>query len=397
VKALFVNVSSVGHVVPTLGLVEALVRRGVAAVYLEIEQHREELEACGARVRPLALPAQGYDGPQGAQLPTLPAVLAHCAIDWTGTVAEIIREEKPDILVHDSLCLWGRLAADMTGVPRVASIASAAISRRMLTSDPVVAAWRAAAGDPAAFEEHFARSWDRISARYGCPAQDMVASTLNTAPCNIVHLSRSLQPHEGDFGPDYLFCGAGEPTRHLQHSFDWASLSDRRVVLMSFGTAHDPGREFYVNVARAMCHVDATLVVIDSPSMHPNAIEWPEGTVVCANGSAPQIKLLERADLFISHVAGGAVREAAWMATPILGLPQTFEQDLFCHHLSARGFALRLSDRPGVEEIASRINDMLTNKTLRARAQALSDLQRSAPPADGLAAEAIIGQMTACA
>ena len=375
-KALFVNVSSVGHVVPTLELVRHLTERDVAVTYMEIDAHRAELEAAGARFVPMK-DLVDYTGPHGPQLAALPAVLSQCAIEATADVLDVIAREQPDVVVHDSLCLWGRLAADLAGVTRFASVASAALSRRMLTEDPVMLAWQKAAGDIEPFKTFTADCWNTLHTRYGVAVEDEISTVLNRAPCNIVHLSRSLQPCDTDFGDDYLFCGSGQPRRHVEQTFDWSRVGGRRMVYMSFGTAHDPGREFYQAVARAMAQVDAVLVVVDSPSMYdPEPIAWPEGTVVCPNGSAPQIALLERADLFISHVGGGAVREAAWCATPILGLPQTLEQEMLCGRLIEQGVAVQLESTPGAEAIANALRRMLDDDVMRGHAEALKARQQ---------------------
>jgi len=378
-KTLFVNVSSAGHVVPTLDLVGRLVARGVDVAYVEIEAHKTELEAVGARFLPLPT-FPSYDGPTGSQIAKLPVILAHCAIKATGWILDIIDRERPDVLVHDSLCLWGRLAADLARVPRVASIASAAISSCMLTKDPLALAWRSREGDVAPFRVHYRKSWDEITRSYGCAPEDEITAVLNVARRNIVHLSRSLQPEADQFGPDYIFCGSGEPARYVAQNFDWERIRDRRVVFVSFGTAHDPGHAFYQAVAEAMTGIDAVLVVVESGSMSmTSSIAWPVGTIVCRNGQAPQIALLQRASLFISHVGGGAVREAAWMAAPILGFPQTMEQDLLCRNLVERGAALRLPDTPDMATIRRCIETMLREPVFRASANALAALQREGP------------------
>jgi MGT family glycosyltransferase len=395
-KVLFVNVSSIGHVAPTFNLVHHLSRAEAQVVYLEVEEHRAELEACGARFLPLQ-PFSMTGRPRGRQIAALPAILAHSAVEATGSVLETIASERPDVVVHDSLCLWGRLAADIAGVRRVASIASAALSRRMLSEDPIARRWAEAAGRTDSLDTHFERSWRLIQDRYGCQPDDKVGSVLNPAPVNIVHLSRSLQPQGHEFADDYVFCGSGQPIRHMRQDFNWPLVGERRLVFMSFGTAHDPGHSFYARVAEAMRSVDAALVAVASPSMaEAGGIDWPAGTVVCTNGTAPQIELLARADLFIGHVGGGAVREAAWTATPILGLPQTFEQDLFCHHLAELGVAIRLGDDPTTTEIASAIATMLGDDRYRTSARTLSAAQRIAS-APTLAVDTILGEVKPCA
>ncbi|MEA9445911.1 glycosyltransferase (plasmid) [Candidatus Fukatsuia symbiotica] len=375
-KVFFTNISSTGHVVPTMGLVQELVRANVEVVYLELEAHRQELEAAGARFRAIGEFAP-YQGPITKTNAALPAVLAHCALEGVGMVIDAITAEQPDVVIHDGLCLWGRLAADLVGVPRISSIASAALSRRILSEEPIVRRWL---GDETALRpvrDFVDTCFQSLQAHYGCAPEDMYGPVLNTAPSNLVYLTRSLQPYASEFGEDYLFCGSSHRVQQARQEFDWSQIAGRRLVYMSFGTAHDPGSVFYAQVAQAMHDLDAVLVTVATPSMTAGLpITWPKGTVVCPLGSAPQVDLLERADLFISHVGGGAVREAAWTATPVLALPQTFEQDLLTQRLVEHGVARRLSDQPMLEEIAENIRSMLEDDQLRTCAVQLSAQQR---------------------
>ena len=374
-KALFVNVSSIGHVVPTLNLIHALAVAGVDVVYLERETHRQELEAAGARVTPMA-PFAPYTGPETATNAALPAVLAHCALEGVEQVLAAIEAETPDVVVHDSLCFWGRLAADLAKVPRVNSIVTAALTRQMLRQNAIVRRWLGSPNSHKPIQTFIQTCYSGLHSRYGCPREDLYGPIMNAAPANLVYLTRSLQPCADQFGTDYLFCGVGQPMRFHAQPFDWSCLDRRPLVYMSFGTVHDPGLALYQRIALAFARVDAQLVVVATASLATASVTWPPRTVVCAQGSAPQLSLLAHAAVFISHGGGGAIREAAWSATPVLAWPMTFEQDLLSLQLARQGAAIRMSHTASVVAITAALQALLHNRNFVTAARRLRAQQQ---------------------
>src|SRR5215471_14974332 len=124
-KGVFLNVSAAGHVIPTLGLVAELLRRDEEIVYFEVPRFQAELESVGAAFRPYP-PMQPYPGPGGENQYFLAPILTWCAREWVPRLVEAVRAEQPDYIVHDSLCLWGRIVGQVLGVPAVTSVATAA-------------------------------------------------------------------------------------------------------------------------------------------------------------------------------------------------------------------------------------------------------------------------------
>ena len=134
-KAVFLNVSAPGHVIPTLGLVGELVRRGESVAYFEVPPFQAEIEARGAVFHAYP-PIAPYPGPGGANQYYLGPVLTWCAREWVPALLERVRAERPDYIVHDSLCLWGRILAHALGVPAVASVATAGFTPRTFHACP---------------------------------------------------------------------------------------------------------------------------------------------------------------------------------------------------------------------------------------------------------------------
>ena len=134
-KAVFLNVSAPGHVIPTLGLVGELVRRGESVAYFEVPPFQAEIEARGAVFHAYP-PIAPYPGPGGSNQYYLGPVLTWCAREWVPALLERVRAERPDYIVHDSLCLWGRILAHALGVPAVASVATAGFTPRTFHACP---------------------------------------------------------------------------------------------------------------------------------------------------------------------------------------------------------------------------------------------------------------------
>ena len=112
----FLNISMHGRVNPTLPLVAELVRRGHTVSYHTAPAFADEIHAAGAAV-------YHYDGPD-QPLPDPPtplglvAGLATMTVDFLPRVLRDLRNLRPDLVVHDSACLWGALAARGATCPR---------------------------------------------------------------------------------------------------------------------------------------------------------------------------------------------------------------------------------------------------------------------------------------
>lgn len=391
-KAVFLNVSAPGHVIPTLGLVGELVRRGEAVTYFEVPPFREELEARGAAFQ--AYPAiRPYPGPGGANQYYLAPVLTWCAREWAPALIERVRAERPDYIVHDSLCLWGRLVARALDVPAVASVATAAFTAHSFHSCPRLRvhrrAWIAEAREGLRLFRDLRAA---LAKDFGLPHPiNFVDTFTNRQPLNIVHLPRALQPYAGEFGSDHLFAGVCTPERERTTDFRMDRLDGRPLVYVCFGTFHNPGPEFFRTVLRAVCGQSFQAVLVLGPGIAAAELgSVPENVIVCPAGTAPQLRLLERASAFITHGGGGGLREGAWHGVPMIAVPQTYEQEILSAHLETQGAGVTISPSSvTVESLRQALAHVLAGPDVRARARQLRDESRSAGGA-AAAADAIL-------
>jgi MGT family glycosyltransferase len=337
-KGVFLNVSAAGHVIPTLGLVAELVRRGEEIVYFEVPGFQPELEALGAVFRPYP-PIQPYPGPGGENQYFLAPVLTWCAREWVPPVLEAVRAERPDYIVHDSLCLWGRIVAHVLGLPAVTSVATAAFCPESFHGCPRLRAVRRDKIAEARSGLQLFRDWRRdLHTRYGVRPIALIDTFTNRQPLNVCYLPRELQPYAEKFGDEFLFVGPCDPARERRMEFPFERLDNRPLVFVSFGTVHNPGQPFFQACVAAVQKEDLQVVLVLSPGMDVAELgEVPENVIVRPVGSVPQLELLKRAALFVTHGAGGGLREGVWYGVPLVAVPQSYEQEILSIQMAAQG------------------------------------------------------------
>jgi len=391
-KGVFLNVPAPGHVIPTLGLVAELLRRGEEIVYFEVPPFQAELESLGAVFRPYPT-SQPYPGPVGENQFLLAPILTWFAREWVPPLLEAVRAERPDYIVHDSLCLWGRILAHVLGVPAAASVATAAFCPESLHGCPRFRAMRRAKFAEVREGLRLFRDWRRdLHASYGIRPIALIDTFTNRQPLNICYLPRELQPYAEKFGEDFLFVGPCDPVRARNVQFPFERLENRPLVYVSFGTMHDPGRAFFEEFLAAVRGQEMQFVLVLSPGMDEAALgEVPENVIVCPNGSAPQLELLQRASLFITHGAGGALRESAWYGVPLVAVPQTYEQEILAIQMAEQGAGIVLLPVEATKlNLQAAISKVLSTPAYRKNSARLGAACREAGGAKR-AADAILG------
>jgi MGT family glycosyltransferase len=391
-KGVFLNVSAAGHVIPTLGLVAELLRRGEEIVYFEVPGFQAELEAVGAVFRPYPS-IQPYPGPGGDNQYYLAPILTWCAREWVPPLIEAVRAERPDYIVHDSLCLWGRIVAHVLGVPAAASVATAAFCPESFHGCPRLRAVRRVKIAEAREGLRLFSGWRReLHARYGVRPIAFIDTFTNRQSLNVCYLPRELQPYAGKFGDEFLFVGPCDPVRASRVEFPFEQLDNRPLALVSFGTVHNPGRAFFEAFLAAVRKEDLQVVLVLSPGTDVAALgEVPENVMVRPAGSVPQLELLERAALFVTHGAGGGLREGVWYGVPLVAVPQTYEQEILSIQMAAQGAGIVLSPAEvSRANLQTAIRTALSSPTYRENSARLGAACRAAGGAKR-AADAILG------
>jgi len=344
-KGLFMNVSAAGHVYPTFGIVRELTRRGDEITYIEAPPFQKEIGSFGASFIPYPDIAP-YPGPSSQNQFLLPAVLTWCAREWIPKLLEPIRKLRPNYIVHDSLCLWGRILAQRLKIPAACSTVTAGFTQKSFTQCPRLKKIRRNLYCDAHSGIKLFRKWrHEIERTWNVNKIGFVDTFTNHQPVTLVYHPPELQPYVECFDDRFHFVGPCDLTRARETDFPWNWLDERPLVLVSFGTIHDPGISFFQACAEAARGENFQMVMALGPGTGRDALPHaPDNVLIRQSGTLPQLELLQRAQLFIMHGAGGGLRESALHAVPMLAVPQTYEQEIFSAQMCQQGVGLMHHD-----------------------------------------------------
>ncbi|NEU72156.1 MGT family glycosyltransferase [Hassallia byssoidea VB512170] len=379
-RIIFMNVSAAGHIIPTFGLMAELIKRGEEVIYYEVDRFQKEIETFGASFRCYP-PLNPQTAPPAENEMSLVPSLTWCAIEMLPALLESVREEKPDYIIHDSLCLWGRLVAQLLNIPAVNSIATAAFTPESFYECPrlrkkLPRLLKEAAGSM----KHYRQHQRELRESYGLSPIKFIDTFTNIEPLNICYLPPELQPYSDKFDERFHFVGPCNPVRAMEYDFPMEQLQKDKVILISFGNIHDPGLAFYQSCIQAFGSIDAQVIMLLSPGMDAALLgDIPENFIIRPTGTVPQLKILERASLFIMHGAGGGAREAVWYSVPMIAVPQTYEQEIISHRIEEQGAGIMiLPEDVTAERLQKTAQQILGDRSFVANSDRLGDACRAA-------------------
>ncbi|WP_200207931.1 macrolide family glycosyltransferase [Micromonospora coerulea] len=368
----FLNIAMHGHINPTLPVVAELVRRGHAVTYHTTPAYAEEIAATGARV----LPYSGDDQPLSGTPVTLMEQLARTAVRVLPAVLTDLRGARPDLIVHDSLCPWGPVAARELDVPAASSFTTFAFNRHLPSPTHGSRELLAAA---AALPRHaggYLRSRWELRRRYDTRGLPLIDLANIRQPLNLVYTSRAFHPVADSFDQSYRFVGPSIGARPADSSFPVDRLRDP-VLYASMGTLFAAGPQLLRSFADALAPLGGT-VIVSTGHTDPAAL-GPLPANVMALRSVPQLEVLARAALFITHGGVNSVNEALYAGVPMLVVPQGADQPLVASRVVEldAGLSIRTEDI-NVEVVRALAQRLLDEPRFRAGASTLQVAQRQA-------------------
>ena len=129
----FFSIPAWGHTNPTVEVVRQLTAQGHQVRYYSFAAFREKLEAAGAEVICCdgAIPPapKNLDKKLGRDFAALVEMAADTTLALEEQVCRELEDFRPDVIVSDSVCFWGKLFAGKLGIPYVCSTTTFAFNQ----------------------------------------------------------------------------------------------------------------------------------------------------------------------------------------------------------------------------------------------------------------------------
>jgi zeaxanthin glucosyltransferase len=118
-------------------------------------------------------------------------------------------------------------------------------------------------------------------------------------------------------------------------SFPYEKLNGKPLVYVSLGTLQDPASDYFRIIARACSELNVQ-VVIAAGGNHAGALSHLDGSPVVVE-YAPQLELLARAALTITHAGLNTVMQSLLFGVPMVAIPLAHDQPATAARIARSG------------------------------------------------------------
>ncbi|HIK33736.1 MAG TPA: glycosyltransferase [Oscillatoriales cyanobacterium M59_W2019_021] len=198
-----------------------------------------------------------------------------------------------------------------------------------------------------------------------------------------------LCPHPAEFEfprttlpPHFYFAGPyANPSTREPIDFPYEKLTGKPLIYASMGTLQNRRVEIFQAIARACDGLDAQLVISLGGAGNPESLGDLPGSPVVV-GNAPQLQLLEKASVAITHAGMNTALEALSYGVPMVAVPVTNDQPGVAARVAWTGSGEVVpASVATVARLRSAISRVLTDDTYRNNARRM---QRAIAQTGGL-------------
>ena len=373
---LFLASPSHGHVNPTLGLVDALVRRGERVTYFASEPFRERVEATGATFKAYAHDLDLFKGPP---TPGQRSAMLDVFARGADTLADIFAQtqyRRFHYLAHSAPFPFARPVARLLELPTVASHAVFAglgpfVERDKPSTHPMLApnpereaVLRQAAAD--------------IGRRFGVEVStDFRDWLFNPGELNLVYTSRLFAGDAPHFDASYRFVGPPVHARTETTDFPLDRLVGKRVLYISLGTVFGQrAAALYDAFISAFARWDG-VVVLAAYGVDTAAWRVPANFIV--RNYVPQGEILKHATAAITHAGMNSIGDLLAAEVPFVCLPMGADQPALASRARELGATLVLDHATATpQQLEEAVARVLAEPSFRTGIHAIAESFRAA-------------------
>jgi MGT family glycosyltransferase len=368
-KTIFFNIPAQGHINPALPVITELIQRGETVIAVNTEDTRAAHESTGARFVPYpfianldSLMAQAG----GGNLPRNALMLTQIGEQILPFALDLLREERPDYVIFDSLCAWAKHAASILNIPSISLSATFLVSPAAMLPFITPSMAVEAVGQMIPVMPDYFRTARRVRGAYGVRLGGLMAAISSLGDLKLVFTSADFQPGASGFDASHRFVGPSLSPRANGTDFPFEQLKRRPVTYISLGTINNDNPDFYRQCFAAFADYPGQFVLSAGKKTDISALgAIPDNFTV--RNFVPQLEVLQRSDLFITHGGMNSVQEGLWYGVPLIAIPQQMEQAIVARQVEKSGAGLALGTKPpfgkvSIDELRAAVDKVLGDR-----------------------------------
>ncbi len=365
-NVLFLNVPAYGHVNPTLGLVDALVKQGESVTYFCTDEFKSEIEKAGAHF--ISYSKETNPLTKRRKITSemnIGGLLDHICemINSIDVVIKDILEQikglEFDYVIYGAVVPYGNIIAQILGIPSISSFAIFATQKEM-------AAEKKESMDMSLLKDHpindtYKKVSKQLKEDYNVELpSNMFELFFNKGDINIVYTSKYFVAHPEYYDNSFVYIGAPIYNREEDLDFPFKKLQGKKVMYISLGTVfNNTNSEFYNMFFKSFGNSDM-VVVMAAYNVDLSAFDIPDNFIV--RNYVPQSEILKYTDVAITHAGMNSTSDLIYNNVPFVAIPIGADQPYMASRASELGAAISLDkDKLTPKILKSSVKEVLSN------------------------------------
>lgn len=355
-KVLFVNGNLYGHFNPTLPIVTELVNRGEEVWYFSSIAFKDKILAAGAHFMDANLENFYSTYRPSGNHPFF--TLLEYIIKYEAALIPVLLDQtkgiKFDYAICDSILGAGYFVKSILKLPMICS--NTTFARNYLP----VPDWMMEVGSHPQLDE-FYRELHNTCNQYQIPVPSGYEFFSNVGDCNLVYTSSEFNSDIADFDQSFHFVGPSILERKDTIDFPMEQVEKDKLIYISLGTINTDFTSFYQLCMKAFERLDLKVVLSVGTKCEIATLgPIPDNFIVC--NYVPQLEILKRTNVFITHGGFNSVNEALYYNVPVVVIPMANDQHMVAKRVVELGCGLSYSFQEIDEKILREAVETLLTK-----------------------------------
>jgi glycosyltransferase, MGT family len=346
-KVLFINGNLYGHLNPTLPVVAELVQRGEEVWYFCAKQFQDKIQASGAHFIDLGENLEQFlkeYKPTGAH--PFYTLLEYIIKYDNAMIPELlcqINNLSFDYIIYDSILGAGYFLKEILHIPVICTNTSFVLSK-LPVPDKILEY-----GSNPQLDE-FYHTLEHVCQTWKVPVPNVYDFFINKGDLNLIFTSKQFNSDEESFDDTVQFVGPSIEERKDETNFPFDKIEGKKTIYISLGTINTDFNFFYEMCMKSLADLD--YVVVMSVGKKCDISQWkdiPDNFII--KNFVPQLEILKKASLFISHGGFNSISEALYYGVPTIVIPMMNDQFITARRIVQLGAGISIK----MEEIKNNV------------------------------------------
>lgn len=377
-KVLFLSIPAYGHVNPTLGLVNELIKQGEEITYFCSEDFKEKIEKTGAEFKSYKVEAnlfeRKHNTPNDMQIDKLFDYINEMLKSSDKIIKDIlnqINDKKFDYIMYTAMFPFGNAIAQILKIPSVSSFAVFATPKELMAQNKELMNEELIRNHPVI--NTYKKVSKQLKEVYNVEMPDnMIELFFNKGDINIAYTSKYFVAHTEYYDDSFKFIGPPIYDRKENLDFPFEKLEGKKVVYISLGTVfNNTNSKLYDIFFKTFANTDA-VVVMAAYNIDLSEFDIPDNFIV--RNYVPQSEILKYTDVAITHAGMNSTSDLLYNNVPFVAIPIGADQPYMAGRSAELGATISLDkDKITPEILKDSVKKVLTDPSYLENIKKISD------------------------